>query len=88
MNESGIFRVLGGRTFALTVGCGLACSVLLWFGKLDSGGFVAVIIGTVGAYITANAFTKHAEVRADVQKTIAQAQVEAAPPTVVEQVPR
>jgi hypothetical protein len=47
----------GGRTFVLTVGCGLVTSVLQWFGKLDPSGsqFSVVIVSTVGAYIAANA---------------------------------
>lgn len=50
------FETVGGRTFLLTVGCGLASSVLLWFGKLDSGSFAAVIGSTVSVYIGANAY--------------------------------
>ncbi len=45
----------GGRTFLLTVGCGLATTVLCWYGKIDGTTYAAVVLGTVGAYITANA---------------------------------
>lgn len=79
------FELVGGRTFALTAGCGVACTVLLWFAKLDTGSFTTIILGTVGAYIASTTWQKHGETRADVQKTIAAAQA-ASPPTVVEQV--
>lgn len=81
------FELIGGRTFALVVGCGAVTSLMRVFEKLDNGSFTAVIIATVGAYVAATAVQKHGEIRADVQKTIAAAQVEAAPPSVVEQVP-
>lgn len=47
---------LGGRRFLLALGAGLMTTVLQWFGKLDPAGmaYVAVIVGTVGAYITGN----------------------------------
>lgn len=48
----------GGRRFLLTVGCGLINTVLLWHGKLDTGSYTAIILGTVGAYITANTVQK------------------------------
>lgn len=48
----------GGRRFLLTVGCGIVTSYLLWAGKLDSGSYTAIILGTVGAYIGANTFQK------------------------------
>lgn len=46
----------GGRTFLLTLGCGLATTALQWFGKLDPAGstYALVVVGTVGAYITGN----------------------------------
>ncbi|MGC4075461.1 MAG: hypothetical protein QM702_00185 [Rubrivivax sp.] len=88
MNDSTYLRAVGGRTFVLTVGCGGVCSILLWFGKLDAAAFTTIIVATVGAYIAANAVQRHAEVRADVQKTVAGLQAEASPPSVVEQVPR
>lgn len=49
---------IGGRRFALTVGCGAVCSVLLWFGKLTDPSFTLIIMGTVGAYIAANTTQK------------------------------
>jgi len=49
---------LGGRKFVLTLGCAVACTALLWFGKLDSGSFTAIILGTVGLYIGGNVTQK------------------------------
>ncbi|WP_341918704.1 hypothetical protein [Polaromonas sp. YR568] len=46
---------MGGRTFLLTVGCGITTTVLCWYGKIDGTTYAAVVLGTVGAYITANA---------------------------------
>jgi uncharacterized membrane protein YeaQ/YmgE (transglycosylase-associated protein family) len=46
------------RKLALVVGCGVICSVLLWYGKLTSDAFSMVILGTVGAYIAGNVVQK------------------------------
>lgn len=50
----------GGRRFIVCVGAGVVTSALQWFGKLDpSGGtYAAVILGTVGAFITGNTYQK------------------------------
>lgn len=61
----------GGRTFALTVGAGLVTSILLYLGKLDSGGYSTIILGTVGVYITANAYAKGVQINADKEVVIA-----------------
>ena len=61
---------VGGRTFLLTLGCGIVASLLLWFGKLDGGSYTTLILGTVGAYIGANAYQRGVEVRADAQVQI------------------
>lgn len=55
----------GGRTFSLTVGAGLVTSVLVWFGKIDGSAYSTIVLGTVGAYIAANAVQKVAEARAN-----------------------
>jgi hypothetical protein len=44
----------GGRKFFLTVGCGVACTVLVWFTKISDQVFATIILGTVGAYIYGN----------------------------------
>lgn len=55
MNESAWLAKVGGRTFMLTVGCGLVTTALTWFGKIDGGTYATVVLGTVGAFIAANA---------------------------------
>ena len=52
---------LGGRRFILTMGCGIASTVLVWFDKIDGMTFSAVIIATVAAYITGNTWQKKNE---------------------------
>lgn len=51
-------RAFGGRRFLLTLGCGAACTVLVWFGKIGDAVFASIIIGTVGAYIAGNTAQK------------------------------
>ena len=51
-------ETFGGRRFLLTLGCGVACSALLWFEKLTDGSFTAIIMSTVGVYIAANTTQK------------------------------
>lgn len=53
----------GGRRFLLTLGCGIVCTVLLWFGKLDDIVYRDIIIATVAAYITGNTVQKWGESR-------------------------
>lgn len=53
-----IITKLGGRRFILTMGCGIASTVLVWFDKIDGMTFSAVIIATVAAYITGNTWQK------------------------------
>lgn len=71
--SSGTLAKLGGRSFVLCVGFGLVCSVLLWFGKLTDGSYLAIILSTVGAYISSVTYRHRSEVRADVDKTVAAA---------------
>jgi len=41
-----------GCKFMLAVGCGCVTSLLLYLGKLSDGGYVTIVLATVGAYIT------------------------------------
>lgn len=56
MNECTWLTKLGGRKFLLALGAGMMTTLLQWFGKLDPAGlaYVAVITGTVGAFILGN----------------------------------
>jgi len=60
-----IITKLGGRRFILTIGCGIATTILCWFGKIDGMTFSAVIIATVAAYITGNTWQKKNEATHD-----------------------
>ena len=53
----------GGRRFALVIGCVITYTLLLVFGYLDGGAYVALQILTVGAYIAGNGYQKHSEAR-------------------------
>jgi len=52
------FEQYGGRRFLMTLGAGAINAVLLWFGKLTDGGYVAITLGTVAVYIAANTTQK------------------------------
>lgn len=54
-------QTLGGRKFLLTMATGFAINLLMWFGKIDASTFTLVTLGTVGAYITGNAYQRKAE---------------------------
>ena len=41
------------KAFLLCIGCNSVTSLLLWFGKLDTGSYTAITIATTGAYIGA-----------------------------------
>jgi len=51
------FLHFGGRRFVLAMGAGITTTLLQWFGKIDPAGntYMAVVIGTVAAYITGQA---------------------------------
>ena len=80
------FETVGGRTFILTVGCGVITSSMRWFDKLDNGSWTAVIIASVCAYIAKSGWDEHTKVRADLQRDIAATQATAPPPATVDQV--
>ena len=49
---------IGGRRFLMTMGCGMACTVLVWFGKIDGSVFRDILIATVAVYIAGNTYQK------------------------------
>lgn len=55
--------------FVLCVGCAGVCSVLLWFGKLDSASFTIIIMGTVGAYVAGGVVERAKELKAQTEQT-------------------
>ena len=52
---------LSSRKFILAMLSLLSASLLTWFGKIDAGVYSAVVIATVGAYLTANVFQRTKE---------------------------
>ena len=48
----------GGRRFLMTMGCGMACTGLVWFAKIDPPIFRDIIIATVAVYIAGNTIQK------------------------------
>lgn len=55
------FDTVGGRRFFMAMGCGIACTVLVWFGKIEGGIFRDVVIATVAVYIAGNTYQKKVE---------------------------
>ncbi len=49
------------RKFLLIEQVFITATVLLWFGKLDAGSFVALCSMTIGAYLAANAWQNKTE---------------------------
>ena len=58
------FDNIGGRRFLMTMGCGAACTALVWFGKIDGNIFRDVVIATVAVYIAGNTYQKKIEAQA------------------------
>lgn len=48
----------GGRRFLLSLGAGIATTVLTWFGKVDGAVYATVVLGTVGVYVAGNTYQK------------------------------
>lgn len=48
----------GGRRFLLTLGCGIACTALVWFAKISDTVFQNIIVATVAVYIAGNTYQK------------------------------
>lgn len=46
------------RKFILAMLVLIICTALQWYGRIDGGVFSAVVIATVGAYITGNVVQK------------------------------
>lgn len=59
------FAYYGGRRFIMCMGCAMVCTVLVYLGKISGGEFVAIILGTVAAYITGNTMQHNREIKND-----------------------
>lgn len=53
-----VLTAVGGRRFVMTMGCGVACTALVWFTKIDGSIFRDIIIATVAVYIGGNTYQK------------------------------
>lgn len=53
----------GGRRFLLTVGAQILNAGLLYAGKLSDGSYLAIVLGTVAAYIGSNTMQKRDELK-------------------------
>ena len=73
------FRYLGGRTFVLTVGCGIVTSLMRWFDHLDNASYTMIITGSVCAYLAKTTIERHGEIKADKEKSIAETVATTAP---------
>lgn len=51
-------ETFGGRRFLMTMGCGVACTVLVWYAKISDDIFRDIIIATVACYIAGNVTQK------------------------------
>jgi hypothetical protein len=52
---------VGGRRFLMTMGCGIACTFLVWNAKIDGNIFRDVVIATVASYIAGNVYQRKVE---------------------------
>lgn len=58
MIAENVVKRAGGRKFAACILALLSASVLCWFGRIADGVYSAVVIATVGAFITGNVAEK------------------------------
>jgi len=56
MNMRQLCDSAGGRKFVLTVGCAAMTTTLVWFGKITSGDYAMIILGTVAVFIGGNTY--------------------------------
>jgi hypothetical protein len=55
------FDAWGGRRFLMVMGCGVVCTVLVWYGKISDEVFAATVLGTVGVYVGGNVYQRKVE---------------------------
>lgn len=58
MSEPTLLQRVGGRKFVAALTSIASASLLCWFGHIADGVYSAVMIATVGAYITGNVAQK------------------------------
>ena len=51
-------ETIGGRRFIMCLGCGIACTGLVWFAKISDMIFRDIIIATVAVYVAGNVTQK------------------------------
>lgn len=51
-------ETIGGRRFLMCMGCGVACTALVWFAKISDAIFRDIIIATVAVYVAGNVTQK------------------------------
>jgi hypothetical protein len=59
----GYLSAIGGRQYTMCIGAGIAFTVLLWFGKIDQGAYLGLILPTVGGYLTSTQYQKKQELK-------------------------
>jgi len=50
---------LTSRKFIVALLSLASCSILCWYGRIESGVFATVVVATVGAYLTSNVLQKN-----------------------------
>lgn len=67
MTLNDLFVKSGGRRFLLAVATLISDSVLVWFGKIDSGAYSTVVLGVVAVYVAGNVYQKRIERNREIQ---------------------